>query len=189
MSSVPDLPAYHSQLYKYWDSRRIAGSAPTRRDIDPLDIIRVLPFVALAEHRDDGYFWRLIGTAIVQHFGADHTGQRYGAHFYPPSFVAATTATFDEALKREAPFFDEFVYRFPDGISHAVSRLICPLKADRTGLPPMVLQTRIHRHDGNSAQLPSRPDKAWGELVDRRQLASLDDLERLTGEWWVKSAV
>jgi len=188
MGLSTDLPSYHSDLYKYWNGRRVAGSAPTRRDIDPLDITRVLPFVAIAERRDGGYFWRLIGTAIVQHFGADHTGERYGAHFSPPAFVAATTATFDNSLEHEAPFFDEFVYRFPGGTSHTVSRLICPLKASGEGSPPMVIQTRIHRYEG-VRRIPSLPDKAWGELLDRRQIASLDHLERLAGEWWAKSVV
>jgi hypothetical protein len=91
-----DPPSYHCAL---------AGSIPTRSDIEPVDIIRVLPFVGLAERRHDGYFWRLIGTAIVEHFGKDHTGEPYGAHFWPPAFVAATTATFDEAWEREVLFF------------------------------------------------------------------------------------
>lgn len=159
-----------------------------RGDIDPLDIVRVLPFVALAERRDDGYFWRLIGTAIVEHFGKDHTGEPYGLRFWPPDFVAATAATFDEALEREAAFFDEFVYRFSNGVSHAVSRLVCPLKGDGVRSPPMVIQTRIHRYDGNAARLPSLPDKAWGELLDRRQIASLDEVERLASGWWTKAA-
>ena len=189
MSLSSDLPSYHSALYKYWDGRRVAGSIPVRSDIDPVDIIRVLPFVGLAERRHDGYFWRLIGTAIVEHFGKDHTGERYGAHFWPPAFVAATTATFDEALEREAPFFDEFVYRSPTGVSHAVSRLVCPLQADGARSPPMVIQTRIHRYDGNAARLPSLADKAWGEFRDRRQIASLDELERVASEWWTKAAI
>jgi PAS domain-containing protein len=184
-----DLPSYHSELYKYWDGRRIAGSIPMRRDIDPLDLVRVLPFVGLAERRDDGYFWRLIGTAIVEHFGKDHTGEPYGAHFWPPEFVSATKATFDEALERETAFFDEFVYRSPTGNSHAVSRLVCPLKTGGAGSLPMVIQTRIHRYDGSAARLPSLPDKAWGELLDRHQIASLDELERLASDWWTRAAI
>lgn len=187
MSSSLDLPSYHSKLYQYWDGQRVAGSIPTRSDIEPLDIIRVLPFVALAERRDDGYFWRLIGTAIVEHFGKDHTGEAYGARFWPPEFVAETAETFDEALAREMPFFDEFLYRFPWGTSHAVSRLICPLKGDEPRSPPMVIQTRIHRFDGSAARFPNLPDKAWGEFQSRRQIASFDELERVASEWWAKA--
>lgn len=157
-----------------------------RSDIEPLDIVRVLPFVALAELRDGRYFWRLIGTAIVEHFGKDHTGEPYGAVFWPPDFVTQTAATFDEALAQEVPFFDGFIYRSPSGVSHAVSRLVCPLKGDGKRSPPMVIQTRIHRHDGAAARLPSLPDKAWGEFQDRRPISSLDELERVAAEWWVQ---
>lgn len=188
MADLLNSASYHCDLYKYWDSRRITGAMPTRSDIDPLDIVRVLPFVALAERQPEGYFWRLIGTAIVEHFGKDHTGEPYGAHFWPPSFVAATIATFDEALERDVPVFDEFIYRSPTGISHAVSRLVCPLKADRAHAWPMVIQTRIHRYDGKAVRLPSLPDKAWGELQGRQQIASLDELERVAREWWSKAA-
>lgn len=186
MSSLPDQLSYHAELYCYWDGLRIAGSIPRRSNIDPLDIVRVLPFVGLAERRHDGYFWRLIGTAIVDHFGKDHTGEPYGAHFGPPTFVAATKAALDEALEREVPFFDEFVYRSPTGISHAVSRLVCPLRGGEAASPPMIIQTRIHRYDAHAMALPSLPDKAWGELLAHRQIASLDELERLASEWWQK---
>jgi len=53
----------------------------------------------------------------------------------------------------------------------------------------MVIQTRIHRYDGNAARLPSLADKAWGEFRDRRQIASLDELERVASEWWTKAAI
>jgi len=86
-------------------------------------------------------------------------------------------------------FLDEFVYRSPTGVSHAVSRLVWPLKAGGVRSPPMVIQTRIHRYDGNAARLPSLADKAWGEFRDRRQIASLDELERVASEWWTKAAI
>ena len=189
MPLASDPRSYHAELYKYWDGQRTAGSIPTRSDIDPVDIIRVLPFVALAERRPEGYFWRLIGTAIVEHFGKDHTGEPYGAHFWPPDFVAETIATFDEALEQQAPYFDEFIYRSPSGVSHAVSRLVCPLKGDGVRSPPMVIQTRIHRYDRNAARLPSLPDKAWGEVCGRRRICSLAELECVASEWWTKAAV
>jgi hypothetical protein len=53
----------------------------------------------------------------------------------------------------------------------------------------MVIQTRIHRYDGKAVRLPSLPDKAWGELLGRRQIASLDELERVASEWWTKAAI
>jgi hypothetical protein len=53
----------------------------------------------------------------------------------------------------------------------------------------MVIQTRVHRHDGNAVRLPSLPDKAWGEFHDRRQIASFAELERVASEWGTEAAI
>jgi len=137
--------SHHVELYRYWDSARGERATPTRSDLDPIDIVHLLPFIGLIERRKEGYFWRLIGTAIVDHFGRDLTGERYGIRFAPASFVAEAIKSFDLALEQEVPFFDEFDYRSPSGsMPQAVSRLICPLSADRSRLP-MIVHTRIHR--------------------------------------------
>ena len=70
----------HRDLYEYWSTVRGERSAPTRSDIDPLAMTRFLTFIGLIERRSDRHFWRLMGSAIVEHFGHDYTGQRYGAH-------------------------------------------------------------------------------------------------------------
>lgn len=182
MSLSDPVPSHHSDLYRYWNAVRGTRAMPSRSDIDPTDIIRILPFVALIERREGCYFWRLIGTAIVDHFGRDMTGEEYGLHVSPRAFVAATTATFDAALERETPFFDEFIYRSSRGAPHAVSRLVCPLAADETH-PPMLIHTRVHRYCSEVPQ-PSRvADQSWGELKNRWQISSREELERRIAEW------
>lgn len=175
------MPSHHTELYRYWDTARGARAPPTRSDLDPTGIVKLLPFIGLIEHRQDGYYWRLVGTSIAQHMGTDVTGKRYGDGFSPAAFVAMTQTTFDAALEVEAPFFDELLYRSSKGSFHAVSRLICPLAADASH-PPMVIHTRIH----------SSPDKmpvtlfagrAWGERHDRWQIFSREDVQLHTEEW------
>jgi hypothetical protein len=182
MSSSVLIPSHHCDLFKYWNAVRGVRPMPTRSDIDPMDIIPLLPFLALIERRSDGYFWRLIGTTIVDHFGHDFTGQRYGAHASPPAFAAAMTGTFDAALEDETPFFDESIYRSSMGHAHAVSRLVCPLKAVGP-YPPMVILTRIHRICSDSLHDLALDDQPRGELQNRWQIASLDDVDRRTEEW------
>jgi hypothetical protein len=176
------MPSHHSDLYKYWNAVRGTRAMPSRSDIAPTDIIRMLPFVGLIERREGCYFWRLIGTAIVDHFGRDMTGEQYGVHFAPRAFIAETTATFDAALDRKAPFFDEFIYRSLAGATHAVSRLVCPLAADDTHLP-MLIHTRVHRYSAAMSEVPCVADQAWGQLKNRWQISSLDELDRRTEEW------
>jgi hypothetical protein len=153
-----------------------------RSDIDPTDIIELLPYVALIERRSDGYFWRLMGTTIVDHFGQDFTGQRYGARASPPAFAAAMIETFDAALRDETPFFDESLYWSSMGHAHAVSRLVCPLKADGP-YPAMVILTRIHRFCGDAFHYLALDDQPRGELQNRWRIASLDDVDRRIEEW------
>ena len=77
-----DAPAsYHLDLYRYWEAKRGSGrKAPARRDLDPLEIVKLLPNVALVEPEQDGYRWRLMGTAIASDFGRDLTGRIFGEY-------------------------------------------------------------------------------------------------------------
>jgi hypothetical protein len=172
---------FHTDLYRYWNRVRGRRRTPTRADIDPASIVRLLPFIALIERKHDGFFWRLIGTAIVDHFGRNLTGQRYGAGFLPTVFVDETVATFDAALEHGIPFFDEFIYRSPRAVPHAVSRLVCPLAPNNLH-PPMVIHTRVHRlsHEPLGSVLA---DEAWGEMRDRQPISSVEQLQLLADDW------
>lgn len=65
------------ELRDYWLSRRNGKIMPARRDIDPLDIPRLLPHVALTDVCYDPlrFRFRLIGTGIVAMAGRDATGK------------------------------------------------------------------------------------------------------------------
>ena len=185
-SEYDEMPlTRHNDLYKYWAQVRNHRTMPTRSDIDPANIIRLLPVIALIEQRAEGYFWRLIGTEITEHFGRNLTGERYGSHFSPTSFVDATMASFDMAFEREVPVFDEFVYRSEEGLPHAVSRLICPLAADHTH-PPMIIHTRLHRYEHLQAYFVA--GQAQGELRSRHFIYSVEDIECQTREWLVRAS-
>lgn len=65
-------------IFAYW--RRLCGTRrmPSRADIEPMAIARLLPHVYLLDvvpaPRD--YRFRLMGTAISGRYGDDHTGKR-----------------------------------------------------------------------------------------------------------------
>lgn len=65
-------------FFQYWQSKRPPnGGVPQRSAIDPVEIPELLPSVFLAdiEHGpQDRVRYRLIGTRIVEHEGADYTG-------------------------------------------------------------------------------------------------------------------
>lgn len=180
-------PFLHGELYRYWASVRGEQAVPSRSDVDPLGMVRLLPFIGLIERRAEGYFWRLIGTAIVEHFGRDPTGTQYGAGFSPTAFVAATTATFDAALEQQVPFFDEFIYRSAKGFPHAVSRLVCPLTGSSRH-PPMVIHTRVHYYCSEGLPVSSLREEAWGELRNRWPVSSVEEVERRAAVWFAKAS-
>jgi len=122
----------HLDLYRYWDAKRDGKLMPTRRDIDPIEIPRLLPSIALVDRRDGTYRWRLMGSRIVHDFGCDLTGQPFGEYVRPEWFVRAMTASFDRVLDRGMPAFEETLYTTALRATHLVSRVILPLASTAT---------------------------------------------------------
>ncbi len=66
-----------SLLEAYWQSKCRAGRLPTRQDIDPAEIRRLLAHISLIDVAMDGagFRFRLVGTKVVQQLSYDPTGQ------------------------------------------------------------------------------------------------------------------
>ncbi len=66
------------QLYDYWLSRGEGGDMPTRADINPADIPRLLPFISLIDVGDrlETSKVRLAGTRLRDVFDREITGLR-----------------------------------------------------------------------------------------------------------------
>lgn len=70
--------------FEYWRSKCRGRALPSRADIDPMEIPRVLPNISLVERDTETgrYRYRLIGSALVESLGWDATG-RYLDEVYP----------------------------------------------------------------------------------------------------------
>jgi len=70
------------KLLCYWERLGAGRMAPTRADLRPQDIPRILPHLLLLDVLADGsdFFVRLMGTHVVNGLGADMTG-RYLSEF------------------------------------------------------------------------------------------------------------
>lgn len=97
--------------YSYWDSKRIDGRLPGRRDIDPLDIPALLPQVVLLDVRREpwDFRFRLIGTNVVHHLATDLTGTWMSeiSHMSPPSRIfnaCVEVAAFGTPQRSETPY-------------------------------------------------------------------------------------
>ena len=78
-----DIPPYPrlQRALNYWESKRGRRRMPARRDLDPLEIPELLPFVILTDVTHDplDLRYRLIGTAVVDRCARDYTGLRLRA--------------------------------------------------------------------------------------------------------------
>jgi len=63
-------------LYDVWDSKREARPAPSRSDISPFDMKKVLPLITLSDVETEPFRLksRLVGTGFVDAIGFDPTG-------------------------------------------------------------------------------------------------------------------
>jgi hypothetical protein len=172
---------HHLDLYRYWESRCGNSRMPTRRDINPADILPLLPHIALIEAHRSAYRWRLMGSHIGDDLGCDVTGQPFGRNIRPERYVSAMTATFDRVLDQSQPVFEESIYTTASERTHNVSRLLLPLAADdRTSA--MVLLTRITRRRPLDRAL-NYIKEAWGQICASFDIGSADDLAKRVVDW------
>jgi hypothetical protein len=68
----------HRQMFAYWQQKRGTRRMPSRGDIDPTEIPRLLPNLLISEHVAEGgierWRYRLAGTAVTAAFGRNPTG-------------------------------------------------------------------------------------------------------------------
>jgi hypothetical protein len=75
-------------LWAYWRSRHSGANPPGRKDIDPIAIPRLLPYVMLLDVLDGpmadppDFRFRLVGTHVTLIHRADNTGKRVSEAFH-----------------------------------------------------------------------------------------------------------
>jgi len=69
---APPLP----QLIAYWERKRGTRIMPAPSDIDPVEMPRLLPYIAIADITRDplDMRYRLMGTRLIEMGGVDRTG-------------------------------------------------------------------------------------------------------------------
>jgi hypothetical protein len=99
-------------IFGYWEGKRGGRRMPSRADIDPAELRRLLPNVMLYEVVAPGrlYTIRLVGGAIVDFYGVNSTGQMAGSRM-PPDAAAQMIEILTSVVLRRAP-------RFRAGLAH-----------------------------------------------------------------------
>lgn len=105
------------RLNDYWLEKRGRRDFPAKRDIEPLEIVPLLPFLSIAELHNNPFRvrYRLVGTAIVRLHGGEFTGRWLDELPWPPDAIRRLVADFRRLLEGRAPLFGTDALRWEDG--------------------------------------------------------------------------
>jgi len=119
-------------FFEYWRSKAPPGRLPGRQHLDPLDIPRLLPHIAMFDVvRNAGvprFRFRLMGTGVVQLMGDDYTG-RWVDETMAPDVYANLHAAFSRVCAGQPHYWERLLpYPKRDFVGHR--RLALPLAGD-----------------------------------------------------------
>jgi hypothetical protein len=119
--------------FEYWVLQSIDGPLPRRRDIDPVDIPKLLPILMLVEVLPPGrYRYRLIGTENADAFGMNATGRYLDEVLPGPEYKTHVLALYDECVRLHRALFSECLFISPQhrGPERHIKVLFMPLSDD-----------------------------------------------------------
>lgn len=115
---------------------------PRRADIEPTEIPRFLPGIALVDVVADErrFVYRLVGTREVQMRGRDPTGRAVAEGFYGPS-AAESLASFADVVARAGLRLERREFTTPDGRVGREQVILLPLSNDGRNVDMVVFYT------------------------------------------------
>jgi len=118
-------------IYRYWDGKRAGRMMPRRRDLDPLEIPRLLPDIGLVDVVPDErrYVYRLIGTNEALMRGRDPTGQAVKDAYFGTS-VQSVYLNYDAVVRTRTPVIDRDPSRTSDDRFISQETIFLPLSDD-----------------------------------------------------------
>jgi hypothetical protein len=129
------------QAFGYWDAKRAGRAMPARRDIDPIDIPALLPWIMLIDvivAPELDFRYRLIGSEIRRISHGNFAGHRFSA--LPGK--GRGSVVFDnceQVVLTRTPFSRSPPYVGPDPRVAQCENLLLPLSSDGEGVD-MILQ-------------------------------------------------
>ncbi|HEX3501046.1 MAG TPA: PAS domain-containing protein [Stellaceae bacterium] len=140
-------------LWTYWQAKRGTRSMPRRRDIDPAEIVAILPYLQLVERMDGRFRYRLCGTAIVEAYGHELTS-RFVDEIIPAHRRVVAEHHYTLSYEGRRPIFFQNKYTTTRSLNIIASRLILPLSEDDSTVA-MLLMAQTFDY---GAEMPTRLD-------------------------------
>ncbi len=122
-------------LVGYWtDKSQALGHMPARRDVDPADLVPILPYVFLLDivpHNSARRFrYRLTGTAHYDKNGREITGKFLEDAFDDAEVVKKLAMDNTDCIETCRPVYRMTRIALPDRSHLLYERIICPLSDD-----------------------------------------------------------
>ena len=132
------------KMFAYWEGKRQGRVMPRRSDIDPAELIGLLPNIMLVDVVDDErrFVYRLVGTGEVQLRGNDPTGKSVREGYFAASPEDAE-ARYIRVCTTRAPYYEEDNFKMVDRYV-CEANLFLPLSTDGQTVN-MVLVFSINR--------------------------------------------
>jgi hypothetical protein len=102
------------QAYLYWLGKAAGRALPSRADIDPTEIPKLLPDVMLVERLDNGrYRYRLIGTENARAHGVNATGRFLDEVLPGPDYGAHVIGLYEKSVRQRRALYSECLFFSP----------------------------------------------------------------------------
>lgn len=136
--ALPDAAASSDprfrEIFDYWLAKAPPDRLPGRQHLDPGELRHLLPGVVLYDvvRTPQGlrFRWRLVGTAVVEAVGSDHTGKFLDEVILEPDRRRALHAGLSAAVQTRQPQFWRTPLSFPGRDFVWLERLALPLASD-----------------------------------------------------------
>jgi hypothetical protein len=146
---APDCHPKIRALTDYWLRIRPAAGLPGRRHFDPVDIPDLLANIFLIDVAPGAadFIYRLVGSRVVEFFGADFTGKSFQSAFIRPN-AAHAYRDLRETVRLRQPRWRRGKTAFvPSREYTEIERVYLPLAADGETVD-MVLGMLLARFPG-----------------------------------------
>jgi hypothetical protein len=123
------------EAYLYWDAKRRDRLMPTRSDIDPVEIPRLLPYVILIEvvREPLDFRYRLIGTQARDIMRQDFTGKCF-SEIRGKGKESALWYGCEAVVRSKAPISEKTPYVGPERFLRNCENVLLPLSNDRVNV-------------------------------------------------------
>jgi hypothetical protein len=132
------------KVLAYWEGKRHGRRMPSRTDIDPSELVGLLPYIMLVDVVADArrFVYRLVGTGEVEVRGNDPTGKSVAEGYFAASAEAALRS-YETVCRTREPFYEEDQFQVVDRYV-GEANIFLPLSDDGESVN-MVLVFSINR--------------------------------------------